>query len=74
MGWSRGSTIFDDIIDSLIEADVDDEQRKLIYTKLIETFQDYDCDTLFECMKKDPIFDKVFKEIEDIDDSTYEDD
>ena len=71
MGWSRGSTIFDDIIDALLEAEVDDSQREIIYTRLIDTFQSHDCDTLFECTKKDDVFDKTLKQI---DADYYEDD
>lgn len=64
MGWARGSSIFDDIIDSLIEAEVDDSQKEIIYARLIETFTSHDCDTLYECLQKDDVFDKVFKQIE----------
>lgn len=71
MGWSSGSGIFDDIINALLEAEVDDEQRQIIYTKLIETFTYFDCDTLFECMGKDEVFDKVLKET---DEDLYEED
>lgn len=63
MGWSSGSSIFSEIIDCLLETDIDDDSRESIYNKLIEVFVDYDCDTLYECMKKDPVFDKCLNEL-----------
>ncbi len=62
MSWSRGSGIFTEIIEALNDADVDDSQREKIYTSLIEIFEDFDCDTLDECLGDDPVFDRVFKQ------------
>lgn len=63
MGWSSGSEIFSEIIESLIEAEVEDSQRETIYNRLIEVFVDMDCDTLYECLDKDSVFDKCLNEL-----------
>lgn len=75
MGWSKGSGIFDEIIDCLVETEIDDDQREIIYNKLVEVFIDYDCDTLDECIGKDDVFDRVFRSnfsIEKDDEEEYE--
>lgn len=60
MGWASGSSLFSDIIDAVVECEIDDETRKMLYEKLIPTFEDEDCDTLDECVGKDSMFDSVF--------------
>ena len=60
MGWSSGSSLFSDIIDAVVECEIDDETRKMLYEKLIPVFEDEDCDTLDECVGKDSMFDSVF--------------
>lgn len=64
MGWASGSALFSDLIDSLIEADVSDEQRKIVYDLMYDAFRDMDWDTVDESMEKDPVFDKVVREKE----------
>lgn len=49
-----------DIIDAVVECEIDDETRKMLYEKLIPIFEDEDCDTLDECVGKDYMFDSVF--------------
>jgi hypothetical protein len=63
MSWSSGSLIFRDLINALNDAEVDDSVRSQIYEAMIQTFEDYDCDTLDECLGKDKIFDEVYKEL-----------
>lgn len=63
MGWSSGSLIFRDLINTLVDAEIEDEVRSQIYESMIQTFEDYDCDNLDECLGKDKVFDDVFKEL-----------
>jgi hypothetical protein len=71
MGWGSGSSLFNDLIDALNDADCDDAQRYAIYSKMVDAFTDHDWDTLDECVGKDDQYDKVFREIypeeEDVD-------
>jgi hypothetical protein len=62
MGWSGGSGLFRELID-VVNLEVKNPLiRKKIYEKMIKAFEDYDCDTLQECLEKDDIFDLVFLE------------
>ena len=63
MGWASGSSLFDDIIDSINEVDIDEDTRKLLYEKMIPIFEDEDCDTLGECVGKDKAFDFVYNSL-----------
>ena len=63
MGWSSGSTLFNNIIVALIDADIDDDSRENVYRAIIPCFEDMDCDTLMECLGEDKIFDFVYKEL-----------
>lgn len=63
MGWSSGSGLFSNIIESLTESDLSYEQRKTVYLILIEHFEDKDCDTLGECVGEDDAFDDAYYEI-----------
>lgn len=75
MSWSKGSIIFDEIISVLVDKVDDDDSRAAIYRELIPVFEEYDCDTLEECVGSDPVFDIVFKETGSSDDDfTDEDD
>lgn len=62
MSWASGSEIFSEIIDVLIDADVDKSARQEIYQRLIEVFEDQDCDTLDECVGKDKAFDIIWQQ------------
>jgi len=63
MGWSSGSSLFSDVAE-IIADNVDDDARKLImYKRLIESFQNHDCDTLDECTDIDPVLDTLLEEI-----------
>ena len=61
MGWSDGSTLMGALISNLVEEEVSFDQRLKIYTNMIEVFHHQDCDTLEECLGKDPAFDKARK-------------
>ena len=61
MSWSSGSSLFSDVAEIIAENVVDDNVRKLIYMRLIESFQNYDCDTLDECTDIDPVLDTLLE-------------
>lgn len=62
MGWSGGSGLFRDLIDVVSLEVRNPVSRKRIYEKMIKAFEDYDCDTLQECLGQDEIFNLVFLE------------
>lgn len=61
MGWASGSSLMDEIIDAAIEVGIDEVTRREFYEKIIESFEDQDCDTLQECEGKDTAFDAALK-------------
>lgn len=73
MGFSRGSGLFEELINILVEVEVDSDQRKQIYEYMIDVFEDYDCDTLYELMGKDKVFDSIMNERKEDDLEDYED-
>ena len=64
MGWARGSQLFEELICSLIEADVSDPQREIIYDKMYDAFRDMDWDTVQECFDIDVVFDNLVRQKE----------
>ena len=68
MSWIKGSALFAEIAEN-IERHVHDEQTKInIYYEMISSFQDFDADTLDECLGISDSLDSVLKEIYNIDD------
>lgn len=68
MGWSRGSELFGRIAE-VIEAVVTNEvDRREIYSEMIAAFEEFDCDTLDECIDIDHVLDDLLKELSDDDD------
>lgn len=73
MGWASGSSIAEELVktvrdnatDERVGEDVGEELRQDLYRKLISVFENYDCDTLDECLDLCPDFDKVYKETHD---------
>lgn len=63
MGWSGGSELMDELIGCLKHEGVSDKSRSFIYANMIHAFENLDCDTLDECLDRDPIFDKIYEEI-----------
>jgi hypothetical protein len=61
MGWASGSRLFDSVIKAL--KPVKAGTRSLVYSLLIPAFEDFDCDTLQECLGKDPAFDKALRTV-----------
>ena len=65
MGWSSGSLLFNEVINTIKNNVVDDYKcRKIIYRSLITAFEEIgDCDTLDECRGKDEAFDEAWFEL-----------
>ena len=63
MGWSSGSEIADKIIFTAKHHIADTNARKALYKTMIKEFENHDCDTLCECLGEDPVFDKVYEEL-----------
>jgi hypothetical protein len=61
MSWSKGSMIMSEIIEALIDT-ISDDERVEVYSALIDIFENYDCDTLNECLEIDEVFDEVYRE------------
>lgn len=60
MGWASGSDVAYPIIKAAKKHIKDDKVREKIYIALIDAFEDADCDTLYELVGIDPIFDQFF--------------
>lgn len=65
MGWASGSDLAHRLIVACKKNIKDDTVREKIYIELIDAFEDYDCDTLCECVGVDPLFDQFFSEEEE---------
>ena len=62
MGWSGGSDIAGQIIESVMQ-NVDSKQiRKNIYITILRVMEDNDWDTQRECEGIDPVFDQLLKD------------
>lgn len=71
MGWASGSRLASDLIDALSEIVDDDTTRQAIYARMIEIFEDHDCDTLDECCGIDAAFDEAWEEYTDTSESDW---
>lgn len=60
MGWASGGELADQMIKIISKHVPDDKVRRKIYKKMINAFEEMDCDTLMECKGIDPTFDYVF--------------
>lgn len=60
MGWASGSGLMEDIICNLKLEIEDYDTRIRIYKVLITSFEEYDCDTLMECINVDDAFDDAY--------------
>lgn len=63
MGWSSGSRIMNEIIEVLKDVVDDRDERFDVYYRLIEIFENNDCDTLDECLNEDTAFDEAYRDI-----------
>lgn len=62
MGWAGGSRMMGEIIEAVTEAVSDEQERVELYSALIDIFEDFDCDTLHECVGEDDDFDEAYRE------------
>lgn len=49
MGWASGAELADALFDYVEIAVKDDDLRKMMALKFVETFERFDCDTMYEC-------------------------
>ena len=77
MGWSSGSGLLCQVIEIIEEHCHPDTDKVTLFTELITEFEDYDCDTINECLGQSPSFDiayeKLYPESLDVMDSDYSD-
>lgn len=50
------------VIEAVTSAVSDSEERAELFAALIDIFEDFDCDTLHECLGEDDEFDEAFYE------------
>ena len=62
MGWASGSSLFDAIIEAVMDEVPDKEKRKRIYKPIFDEFQAHDWDTEDECVGLDPAYDEMYNE------------
>lgn len=62
MGWSGGSTVMNDIIDTLREIK-DQGLKQRLFKGIIEALEGSDWDTQDECLGQDPAFDAALAEL-----------
>lgn len=60
MGWSGGSELMNELIDAMNDEKIDAYAQHRIYMRVIESFESADCDTLCECLGRDPVFDDAY--------------
>ena len=59
MGWGSGSRLASDLISAAKDTIIDSQQREEFYEQMISHFEEFDCDTLDECIGIDFAFDLV---------------
>lgn len=74
MGWSSGSMLASELIENAMSNIPDPEARSSFYRDMISSFENYDCDTLDECLGVDEAFDLVYKELYGFEDEDEEED
>ena len=63
MGWSNGSSILADVIEAIEEFASSDCDKVSMFERIIEVFEDADCDTTGECLAQSPAFDEAYARI-----------
>lgn len=75
MALPIGSAFLETMIDGIEDSSLSHSNRVLVYEVLIECFENYECDTINECLGADPAFDEAWKNTGHIlDDTEAEDD
>ena len=75
MGWGSGSRLAGELIDIVKDVVSNSDERSEFYERMIEQFEEFDCDTLDECVGIDPSFDEVWNRLypDDADDDYWGD-
>lgn len=62
MGWASGTRLMDSLIDAFTEhiTDAPEEQTIAFWGKVIEILEEDDWDCQFECVGRNPTWDKAF--------------
>lgn len=74
MGWASGSGVLTRVIDVIENNVKDDDTKYYIYVGLINVFQEYDCDTLDECLDISDAFDTAFNDVDNYSEIKVKDD
>lgn len=71
MGWGSGSRLAGELV--IIAKDVisDETERESFYEQMIASFEDFDCDTLDECLGIDVVYDDVWNRLYPDDEDVY---
>lgn len=74
MSWKSGSGIASELVDTVEDLVANFNTRKEIYKRLIEVFEDHDCDTLYELVDDSAAFKDAYYEIHPgyLDEDDYE--
>jgi hypothetical protein len=62
MGWSSGGALFGMCASAITKNVPDNKARQKIFKTMVEAFELFDCDVLYEAEGADPILDKVLKQ------------
>lgn len=77
MGWGSGSRLMDELIELLETVVTNESEKKELFKGMITAFEDFDCDTLNECVGRSTAFDEAYSAIHPIDedeDDWYDED
>jgi hypothetical protein len=63
MGWSTGSRLMSEVIEACESLISNYDIRVELYKQFINSFEDYDCDNLDECVEESTAFAAALKEV-----------
>lgn len=63
MSWASGSMLMDGIIETIDDLVPNYQTRVEIYKRMIELFEDEDCDVLEECIESSPAFQEAYNSV-----------
>lgn len=61
MGWSSGSELASRMIAMIEDLGISSAQKLDAFYEIINSFEDFDCDNLHECLGESETFDKAYK-------------
>jgi len=75
MGWSSGVTLFSSLVEIIKETVMDRDERQDLYDKMIDCFEEADCDNLSDLLPcNDEELREILRERYPSDDAEWEDD